>query len=628
MDSLVVRRAQAKSGTTQRTAVTAPGGQQVVVVVRVPRGVRDKTVLRLSRGQLPTGYAWPPDGPFVRVRVRDWRIGHLLAVLSLVAGIIANAWPVTLLIPLIWGVVAYCAEYARKHSVDGIDPRVTRRFRALLRYHLASSAVLYLVPIGVAIACYLYLAAYIALFRHTMTVSQLLALQRWFLRISNFFDNRIELSNADVLCLLAGVYLLSCLLLSRRDSNRRRNSAQDRVRRARHAIVNAVRSLVATYCRFSGPLGAGLATLTSLTFLATAISAQGTQLRLKAVADQTAYVHAAAKVEARLANQVVAQLYPKVSGAMPSDYRHVLSSLTSIDARITEASGRAEDAGHLYGVSSAKGKALIRQEDERRRQVEALPSEWVVNAHALRRSGPAPENLTDEQAAVARGYVATGPKDDRVEILSEERKDVYLQAETIASAPLGDALHSLTAHMPLAAPVVDALMDAIDSISQAKLTEAAESITEKVVQRSGNVEAAINAAASRIVAAVDVPTAVRRVAARARALAIEWRRMPETAESIADGLDREAIARTVHDLTGTNEHAQDTAVDQVSADPDETRQRAIVRELFSIKNTASGSARTEAAHSIFVLQPQLPTLISQEQADAASEICGCHWVFG
>lgn len=628
MDSLVVRRSQAKSGTTQRAAVTTPGGEQVVVAVRIPPGVRDKKVIRLSREQLPKGYAWPPGGPLVQVRVRDRRIGHLLAALSLLAGIIADAWPVTLLIPLIWAVVAHCAEYARKHAVDSIDPKVTRRFRALLRYHLASSAVLYLVPIGAAIACYLYLAAYIALFRHTMTVRQLLALQRWFLRISNFFDNRIELSNADVLYLLAGVYLVSCLLLSRRGGDRRRNSVQDRVRRARRAAVDAVRSLVATYCRFSGPLGAALATLASLTFLATAISAEGTQIRLKAVADQTAYVHAAAKVRAQLSNRIVALLYPKVHGAMPSDYRHVLSSLSSIDAQITEASGRAEDDGHLYGVSSAKGKALIRQEQERRQRVAALPHDWVADAPAQRRSEPAaPRNLTDEQAAAARDYAATGSEDDRVEILSEERKDVYLQAETIVSAPLGDALKNLTAHVPLAGPLVDALMDATDSVAQDKLTEAAGLITERVVRRSGDIKAAINAAAARIVAAVDVPTAARGVAARARTLAAEWRQKPGSARRVADGLDREAVDRTVHDLTGTNSHAQDAAVDRVSDDSDEARQRAIVEELFSIKDTASGSTRVEAARSIVELQPKLPTLISQKQARAAGEIVGYYYVY-
>jgi hypothetical protein len=46
-------------------------------------------------------------------------------------------------------------------------------------------------------------------------------------------------------------------------------------------------------------------------------------------------------------------------------------------------------------------------------------------------------------------------------------------------------------------------------------------------------------------------------------------------------------------------------------------------EACDAMNTRSGSVRRSAAHSIFLLEPRLPHLISLAQGRAAGGICGC-----
>lgn len=552
--------------------------------------------------------------------MRNWRTWHWLTALVVLAGVIAGAWSLTVAAAVIWVAVTYCAEYTRAHAFDDIDPKVTHRFRALARYHLCGSAVLYLVPIGLAIAFYLCLAAFVTFFDNSMTVGQLLALQRWCLRGSTFFDNWIKLSEFRVFFLLVGVYLLNCLLLSWHG-----NGGASSGRREARAVVRSIRWVAGRYCRFSGPLAAGLAVLASLTLLSVPVSTLGAELRLKAVTDQKAYVAAADKVQAELSGQVASRLYGQVLNAMPPKYQKVLLSLTDIDRKIKSASDRV-NAARRYGAINLNGEKFLGEEKGRLRRVEGLQSKWTINDSVQSQNIRAPESLTHEQAVGARKYVAAGPADNDVEILKEDKKAVFLQVEKVASAPLGDALKAIVKDVPLAAPLVDTFLEATDNIAQDQLTKAAAPIADMAVRKSGDVKAATKAAAARIIANVDIAKAARKFAAAATGQATIWSRKTSIAKHIVNQADRKAVDNAIRKLTDTNKGAQSIAVDRVADDPSTSRQAAIVDRLRSIRDTGGGSARLEAAHSIFALQPDLPTLISEKEGAAAGDICGCRWV--
>ena len=553
-----------------------------------------------------------------RFRRRVW---HWLMALFVLAGVIAGTWILTIAITVIWVAITYCAKYTRKHPLENIDPKVPRRFWALARYHLCGSAVLYLVPVGLAIAFYLCLAAFVTAFGNSITIGQLLTLQRWCLRSSTFFDDWIKLSEFQVFFLLVGVYLLNCFLLAWHGSG---NGGARWGRRQARAVVRSVRWVTGRYCRYSGPLAAGLAVLASLTLLSIPVGRLGTELRLKAVTDQKAYVAAAAKVQAELSGQVASRLYGQTLSAMPPKYQKLLPTLTDIDRAIKSASDRVH-AADRYGAINVKGEKFLREEKARIRRVEDLKPRWTIKDSVQSQDIRAPKNLTHEQVTEARKYVAAGPADNDVEILKEDKKAVFLQVEKVASAPLGDALKAIVKDVPLAAPLVDTFLEATDSIAQDQLTKAAAPITDMAVRKSGDVKAATKAAAARIVAKVDIAKAARKFAAAATAEATKWSQKTSTAKHIAKQADRKAVDNAIRKMTGTNKTAQRTAIDRVAADPSTGRQTAIVNRLRSIRDTGGGSARIGAAHSIFSLQPELPTLISEREGAAAGKICGCRW---
>lgn len=120
-----------------------------------------------------------PGGPDFRVRVLTRRtVLHVSAAALVLVGLAADAGLVALFLSAAWVLVVFCRRYTR--SAKGITASARQRKARGFRYDLCAFGVLYLVPIGVAIALQVLLAVYLGLFSGSLGVEKLIALQRAF----------------------------------------------------------------------------------------------------------------------------------------------------------------------------------------------------------------------------------------------------------------------------------------------------------------------------------------------------------------------------------------------------------------------------------------------------------------
>lgn len=165
-----LNRWEARFGATKKVHIPAQGELRVIAI-RIPAGVKNNARLRL-RGQGPPDPAGGRPGDFfVRVRINTWRtVLHLLAASVALAGVIGGAGVFAVGLVGIWGLILFCAGYTRKtrqHSATAQgrttgQRRTQPRAAADFRYNLCAFGILYLIPIGIALAFYVLLTAYIS----------------------------------------------------------------------------------------------------------------------------------------------------------------------------------------------------------------------------------------------------------------------------------------------------------------------------------------------------------------------------------------------------------------------------------------------------------------------------------
>jgi hypothetical protein len=589
-----------------------------IVNARIPAGIKDKQSIRLSHAKLPDGINWPAEGITIPVRVRDRRPAHTLVAVTVLAGAIAQAWGYAAAVAATWALILFCLRYARTHAPEGLAPAAPGRLWSLFRYNLAKAGVLYLIPIGSAVTFYLYLAAALALFDNILKLGQLLSLQTGLENTSDFFSDWIKLDEGPVLFLLIAAYLLTCLLLSWRSTGSTGSGT-------RRKAVQVIRTTTDFYCRYSGPAAAGLAALAAFTFLGVRAGEQNTAFALKIKTSEQDYDKAARKVESELTGRATALLYEKIKNSMPSEYQATLVLPVRIDRTVTAAQRRADEARTKHGIQDPDADAFLDREQERMKKAADAKADWIVAGDGTTRPAGAPSDLTPAQTGAAREWLGTAAPDNRIDIMTEGEKKIALQVEKIISEPLTGFVKDLSKTIPLLEPLLDAFFEACDATLQDRLTAAADRIMKVVMGRPGAARAAVDAAATQIVAQTDVTEPVKHAEPRAKQQAAEWGRKSAKLKESERRINRRVTNKLIRDIQHPSKAIQTSTADKLISEPAGV-QKATVDRLRSTMNTRTGSVRRSAAHSIFLLEPRLPHLISPAQGRAAGGICGCRWL--
>lgn len=209
-----------------------------------------------------------------------------LAVPVAVLAAIAGGGPFALVLAAIWALVAFCLGYAKN-----AEPK------AGFRYHLSACGVRYLVPVGIATTFYVLLTLYISWFGDSLSIGWLIAMQRTFEGVSTFISENLKLSELEVFAILFGIYLLSCVLLSRRDTESTGTGF-------RTQLVSMLHRGLDGYGKYSGVLATGVATLASFTLFGMQLGAPTDDLQLRVKVAQQGYAEIAKRAEAELSQQV------------------------------------------------------------------------------------------------------------------------------------------------------------------------------------------------------------------------------------------------------------------------------------------------------------------------------------
>ncbi|WIY06979.1 hypothetical protein QRX60_25140 [Amycolatopsis mongoliensis] len=423
--------------------------------------------------------------------------GKLTTGLAVVAVLVAAfvIGPFAVFTGAVWGLVAFCREYARRCAAEDV------RGGPGLRYHLAAFGVLYLVPVGVAATSYLMLSAYLQWFADTSSTGWLISLQRFFEAVSQYFSGHLKLSEFSVFAALIGVYLLTCLLLARGDGGRRTRVAAGLGRTAD------------LYTKYSGPAAAGLATLASLSLFGMQLGVPATDLQVKFKVAQQGYADVTRKIEAGLAQRVAGQLYGKVEAAFPQAYRDALAGRrTELAGLVDGARTSAAAAKSGYDVSLPAVDDAVRAEAVAEAKVDALEPELRVGEARPR---DAPPGITPEQVAAARAVVDARPAEPGIDLVADSRKKVSLQVEKVASERIVALTKPVTDAVPILEPLVQAFAEAADKTLQDRLGRAYDRLADIALRAPRDFGAAVDREAAALVDHTDVTRPVAAATPRA-----------------------------------------------------------------------------------------------------------------
>ena len=623
---------EAKSGTTKNVWVSHQG-ERKIVAFRIPAGIRDNSLLRLpGRGQ-PDPAGGPPADLFVRVRVDipagsstttdtagfadasrpGWRVvPHALAGTAVLAGITLGDTRYALALGGIWLLVAFCARYTKVRR----DPLVVAEPPATtgLRYNLAAFAVLYMIPIGIAVAFHVLLSAYLSVAEDSLSIGRLMAMQRGFAKVSAFFSDNLKLSELKVFAVLVVLYLLSCLLLSRR---RQRDMDGDGGSSIRVRVVGILHRLVNGYTRCSGPIAAGLATLAAFTFFGMHLGEPSKDLELRIKITQEGYADLAQRTEAELAGQVATKLYAKVKDSFPPSYRDALQLQAQVDQVALAIGARPE-----YRVSDPIAARVLREEAARAKRVDELNADPHA-ANPDRRD--APESTAGRQVDAAREALGARSGGRRIELLREGGKQVLLQVEKLVSEQLTKLIKPLTEAVPILEPLLQTFVEAVDKTFQDKMAAAYDRTVNTAMHDPDDLAAAIDREAETIVAATDVKPLVDRAAPRAQQKAERLRRALSVLRAGAADVERQA--RVDH-------RAADRLISRLASQNANIRVQAS-RQLIDMGRRLSGpnvdrlldmmrSKAVAARHAAYVVEKvESPHVLLEQRAEAKRISCGC-----
>jgi ElaB/YqjD/DUF883 family membrane-anchored ribosome-binding protein len=631
-DFTVITRQQARTESQQKIAVKTLTGDDLVGTFKLPSGLKNGKTIRISKlrleERLPGDHAWPDDGVKVRIRVPDWRLRNGVVALFVLAGVIAGAWPYTTLLVAIWGISALSARHNRLHAVGRFDPAVPWRFWPVFRDTLASTAMLYLLPIGAVIAFYLAVAAVFRFADGVLTIHQLETAQRVLSAVSEFVDTWIKLKEGSMLLALVGVWLLTCLLLAWRGRGTvQAGSPAGRLRRMRYGLAQALNRTAGAYARYSGPIAATVVTLASFTFLTNVSSNLGTQLHLQAVVRTEDYTYAAEKIEAELTAQVVSQLYTQIKNVMPPDYQQ--ATAVPLPEQVARTRQQADRLVVPLQKSDPAAAEHLATEENRVQNVQNLADQSVVDG--ARGSDPVdvPHDLTAEQAAAAREQAESDHSDDRVEIINDSGKEVFLQLEKVASEQGWTSLKNLVNNrFPLAAPMIDTLAEACDEQLQETLREKIPALVKQLTNKASDIKSSIAAAAKDIVATVNVSNLVRDHATNASHLATGQRDTLTYLKVLEDQF--KFRADIVQGLTRpANDGEFDTNIHRVLGSSNQSLQTGMVNDLRSIMQTPdspdqnANTLRHNAAVAIHRLGENGLPMITEADIQTAVPLCQC-----
>lgn len=630
----VITRQQTRTESWQKIAVKTLTGDDLVGTFKLPSGLKNGKTIRISKSRLeerlPGDHAWPDDGVKVRIRVPDWRLRNGVVALFVLVGVIAGAWPYVTLLVAIWGIIALSARHNRLHAVDRFDPAVPWRFWSVFRDTLASTAMLYLAPIGAVIAFYLAVAAVLRFVDGILTIHQLETAQQALSTVSGFVT-WIKLKEGPMLLALVGVWLLTCLLLARRGRGTTHASGPGgRLRRMRYGLARALNRTAGAYARYSGPVAATLVTLASFTFLTKVPSNLDTQLRLQAVTSTKNYTYAAEKIEADLTAQVVSQLYTQIKNATPADYQQALT--VPLSAQVARTRQQADRLVVPLQESNQAAAQRLAIEESRLQNVQNLPDQSVVDD--ARGSDPVdvPHDLTVGQAAAARGQAESDQSDDRVEIINDSGKEVLLHLEKVASEQGWTSLKNLvSSRFPLAAPMIDALAEACDEQLQATLRGKIPALVKQLTNKASDIKSSIAATAKDIVATVDVSNLVRDHATDASHLAAGQQVTLAYLKGLEDQL--KLRADIVQGLTMSANDAQfKSNIDRVLGSSDQSLQTGVVDDLrrtMQAPDSTDQNANTirsnaaVAIHTLGTLGENKLRMITKDDIQIALPLCKC-----
>jgi hypothetical protein len=437
-----------------------------------------------------------------------------IALLALILTL-AVITPFGLLVGVIWGLVAFCWDYTRRIKQQARPEHL--RDGAGLRYNLCAFGLLYLIPIGVATTFYCLLAVYLQLFGNSASIGWLISLQQAFEAISKFFSDYLKLSEFAVFAVLIGVYLLTCLLLSKRRSRGRGDAGHG----WRFRVASALNRGTEFYTKYSGPAAAGLATLASFTVFGMQLGVPATDLELRLKVAQHGYAEVTKKIEADLSQRVARGLYDKVYAGFPQSYRDVLTEQATIGGLVDGVRGHAANAKSTYDVSVPSIDRAVQDETAKRLQVDALaPDLRVESIGRTDTRGDA----TPEQVKAARTAVADPADGQGIDLVTDGRRKVTLQVERIVSERILALTKPLTDAVPIMEPLLQAFAEAIDKTLQDRVGKAYDRLVEVAIRSPHNLDAAVGREAQAIVNQTDVSKPVVQAAPRAQRLA-ETRRL-------------------------------------------------------------------------------------------------------
>ncbi|MFD9895883.1 hypothetical protein ACFWY9_41610 [Amycolatopsis sp. NPDC059027] len=527
---------------------------------------------------------------------------------------------VALLLGVAWMLLLFCRRYTR--SAKGVIVTKWREGRSGppadsgFRYYLCDAGILYLIPAGIAIACYVLLAGYVSLFSGSLSIGQLIGLQQFFERVSGFFSDHLKLSGPQVFGLLILTYLLSSFLLAGR-----------RPGKVRVGMGKALYWLVDLYSKGSGVISTALATLAALTLFGMHLGVPSTDLGLRIKIHQEGYAEVAKTVDAKMSQQVAGMLYGKVVNAFPQDYRDAMARLNVIDTLANQLGSQAGTAREKNGVSDSAIDRTVQDETSRMRQVTNLPAELTVSAPKEATAPPA--EVTLDQIDAAKVASASVKPEPATEIIHEGERKIVLHVEKLFTEQVANVLKPVTDAIPILQPVVQSVVKAAtDKSLQDRFERAYNRVLTFLLHRPpSDADAAVKQEAATVVAETDVSGPVGEATPQATSLANALRAKEAALNADSARLGHQVdqkldavVTGLVNRLGGTNLSDIEDAMAELRKLGPSLGDSQVQKLVSAMRNGSSEAIRHNAAIVVGKLRSEHVT--SSLRVEAKS-ICGC-----
>jgi hypothetical protein len=203
------------------------------------------------------------------------------------------------------------------------------------------------------------------------------------------------------------------------------------------------------------------------------------------------------------------------------------------------------------------------------------------------------------------------------------------------SAPFWDKVkEQIRNQFPLAAPMVDALSESVNSQLQDTLHQKVAPLVNEVISKAGDVTRSITAAARNIADSVNIPKLIRRYAADASritaqrratvaklgSIADQLQQRADIIEGLATGLDFDASISKVLTLSPSLQSAVvSDLMAMIQSSADQTRMTQIYQQQYSVEGDPA-TLQANAASAIETLAPSLPGIITPTDLSIADPV--------